>query len=231
MSALADDTTTSGVALRTVIHQCIAGAKQEQHRMGDFYQDSHRALQQEFASQALADRLEGLIVREALDEQASNFISSRDFFFLSSVDAHGFPTVSYKGGDAGFVNIVDPKTLLIPCFDGNGMWLSAGNVAGQGKVGMLFIDFESPNRLRVQGTATLRRDPETLARWPEVGLAIEVAISQLWVNCPRYIHPMRRVSDAPHVPKTGQQTPVPEWKTMDLFADVVPPAPHQVKDD
>ncbi len=199
--------------------------------MSDFYQSSHRALQQEFASQALADRLEGLIVHDALDEQASRFIASRDFFFLSTVDETGFPSVAYKGGDTGFVHIVDPKTLLIPCFDGNGMWLSAGNVAGTGKVGMLFIDFESPNRLRVQGTARLRREPEILARWPEVGLAIEVNISQLWVNCPRYIHPMQRVSDAPHVPKAGSTTPVPEWKTMEIFADVVPPSPHQVKDD
>ena len=199
--------------------------------MGDFYQNTHRALQQEFASQALADRLESLIVHDALDEQASSFIASRDFFFLSTVDQTGFPSVSYKGGDTGFVHIIDPKTLLIPCFDGNGMWLSAGNVAGAGKVGMLFIDFESPNRLRVQGGARLRREPEILARWPEVGLAIEVKISQLWVNCPRYIHPMQRVSDAPHVPKAGSTTPVPEWKTMEIFADVVPPSPHQVKDD
>lgn len=197
--------------------------------MTDFYDSAHRALQQEFASQALADRLEAMIVHDSLDERAGAFIEHRDFFFLSTVDQQGFPTVSYKGGAKGFVQVKDEKTLLFPCFDGNGMWLSAGNIEAQSKVGLLFIDFEQPNRLRVQGRARLCRDPAVLELWPEVGLAVELAISRVWVNCPRYIHPMARVDDAPHVPKAGVSTPVPEWKSMEVFADVVPPAPHRVK--
>jgi predicted pyridoxine 5'-phosphate oxidase superfamily flavin-nucleotide-binding protein len=197
----------------------------------DFYDSGHRALQQEFASQSLADRLETIIVHESLDERSRAFIEHRDFFFLSTVDQQGFPTVSYKGGGPGFVQVTDDRTLLFPCFDGNGMWLSAGNIDAQSKVGLLFIDFEQPNRLRVQGQAKLCRDAAVLELWPEVGLAVEVAIAKAWVNCPRYIHQMARVDEAPHVPKAGVSTPVPEWKSMDVFADVVPPAPHRVKKD
>jgi predicted pyridoxine 5'-phosphate oxidase superfamily flavin-nucleotide-binding protein len=199
--------------------------------MTEFYDPGHRALQQEFASESLADRLEAVIVHDFLDKRAVGFIEQRDFFFLSSVDQQGFPTVSYKGGGPGFVQVTDTRTLLFPCFDGNGMWLSAGNIDAQSKVGLLFIDFEQPNRLRVQGQARLCRDPAVLELWPEVGLAVEVAIARVWVNCPRYIHQMTRVEDAPHVPKPGVSTPVPEWKSMDALADVVPPAPHRVKDD
>ena len=96
--------------------------------MSDFYQPGHRALQREFESTALADRLETLIVRSELDAEAQAFIEQQDHFFLSTLGADGFPTVSYKGGDTGFVKIDDPKTLRFPCFDGNGMWLSMGNI-------------------------------------------------------------------------------------------------------
>ena len=51
-------------------------------------------------------------------------------FFLSTIDQDGRPTVSYKGGDPGFVKVVDSKTIAFPLFDGNGMWYSAGNVVG-----------------------------------------------------------------------------------------------------
>ena len=89
--------------------------------MAEFYQSGHRQLQEEFQSTALADRLEEIIVVPALDADAQTFISQQDHFFLTTVDADGFPTVSYKGGNTGFVQIVDETTLLFPCFDGNGM--------------------------------------------------------------------------------------------------------------
>ena len=118
--------------------------------MTDFYQPGQRQLQQEFQSTALADRLENIIVQSQLDEAAQAFIAAQDHFYLSTVDAQGFPTVSYKGGAPGFVQVVDATTLRFPCFDGNGMWLSMGNIADVGKIGMLFIDMVEPHRVRVR---------------------------------------------------------------------------------
>ena len=160
--------------------------------MADFYQSGHRQLQEEFQSTALADRLEEIIVVPALDADAQAFISQQDHFFLTTVDADGFPTVSYKGGNSGFVQIVDETTLLFPCFDGNGMWLSMGNIADHPKIGMLFINTVEPHRIRIQGNARLIRDPDVLARWKDVGLAVEVSLTRTWINCPRYIHPMEK---------------------------------------
>jgi len=196
------------------------------HPMSTIYDSEHRALQDEFQSRNLADRLEELIIKDHLDEQAIEFVSSRDFFFLSTVDQAGFPTVSHKGGDIGLVKVIDNKTLVFPYFDGNGMWLSMGNIAGQTKLGMLFIDMENPHRLRVQGTAKLVRDTEILSLWPEVGLAAQISITQTWINCPRYIHPVKRLNTAPHVPKVGEETPPAEWKSFEPITDVVPPFPH-----
>ena len=196
--------------------------------MAEFYQSGHRQLQEEFQSTALADRLEEIIVVPALDDDAQAFIAQQDHFFLTTVDADGFPTVSYKGGDSGFVQVVDATTLLFPCFDGNGMWLSMGNIADHGKIGMLFINTIEPHRIRVQGTARLVRDPDVLARWQDVGLAVEVSLTRTWINCPRYIHPMEKRSQSPHVPSPERATEQAEWKSLEVVADVVPPQPHEI---
>ena len=197
--------------------------------MTEFYQSGHRQLQEEFQSTALADRLEEIIVVPALDADAQTFISQQDHFFLTTVDADGFPTVSYKGGHTGFVQVLDETTLLFPCFDGNGMWFSMGNIADHGKIGMLFINTIEPHRLRVHGTARLVRDPEVLARWKDVGLAVKVTLTRIWINCPRYIHPMEKRGQSHHVPSEERDTEPAEWKSLDLVADVVPPQPHEVK--
>lgn len=196
--------------------------------VSDFYQSGHRALQQEFDSTALADRLEEIIVQPALDADAQAFVQAQDHFFLTSVDQDGFPTVSYKGGNAGLVQVVDPATLRFPCFDGNGMWLSMGNIADTSKVGLLFISMVEPHRIRVQGTAQLVRDPQVLKQWKDVALAVEVSITRTWINCPRYIHPMAKLGQSKHVPRDGHQTEPAQWKSLEIIADVVPPQPHEL---
>lgn len=197
--------------------------------MDNFYGTNHRALQDEFKSRELADRLETLIVRQSFNDAAQKFVQQCDFFFLSTVDQQGFPTVSHKGGDPGFVKVTGPSSLLFPCYDGNGMWLSMGNLDTHPEVGLLFINFEQPHRVRIQGRAKLMRDAATLSNWPEVGLAVAVQITNLWINCPRYIHPATRVAASEFVPRADCTTPQPEWKTMAALEDVVPPLPHTVK--
>lgn len=85
-------------------------------------------------------------MHDSFTDQDRAFIESRDMFFLSTVDPEGRPTVSYKGGAPGFIRIAD-NVLTFPCYDGNGMFYSMGNLAVAPKVGMLFIDFEKPIRV------------------------------------------------------------------------------------
>ena len=197
--------------------------------MSDFYHSGQRALQQEFESTALAERLEELIVRPALDEEAQAFIQAQDHFFLTTVDQEGFPTVSYKGGNQGFVQIVNKTTLRFPCYDGNGMWLSMGNITDTSKVGMLFINMVEPHRIRLQGQARLLRDAHILKRWKDVALAVEVSITKTWFNCPRYIHPMVKLGQSCHVPSEDRETEPAQWKALEAVADVLPPQPHELK--
>ena len=197
--------------------------------MTDFYHSGHRALQQEFESTALAKRLEELIVRPELDAEAQAFIQNQDHFFLTTVDQKGFPTVSYKGGNQGFVKVVNETTLCFPCYDGNGMWLSMGNIEDTSKVGLLFINMLEPHRIRLQGQACLLRDAEILKQWKDVALAVEVSISNTWFNCPRYIHPMAKLGNSGHVPSEDRETEPAQWKSLEAVADVLPKQPHELK--
>jgi uncharacterized protein len=181
------------------------------------------ALQQRFDTTALAAAELQVIVHDTLTPEDQAFIQKLDYFFLSSVDAQGSPTVSFKGGAAGFVKVADGRTLQFPCYDGNGMYYSMGNIAGTSKVGLLFIDFETPSRLRVQGDARLVDDPAVVGQWPGAQFAVEVHTTALITNCPRYIPRMQRVAASRYVPDTrsGQQ-PIPGWKRIDAIQAVLP---------
>ena len=186
------------------------------------YTDEARALQARFDTETLAGALLDIIVHDALDENDRAFVGSRDMFWLSTVDPDGMPTVSYKGGSPGLVAILDERTVAFPSYDGNGMFYSMGNVAGTSKVGMLFMDFERPHRIRLQGEASLSDDPELVGRWPGAQFAVRVAVRTLFQNCPRYIHRMRRVESSRYVPDANGEAPVPGWKRIDAIQPVLP---------
>lgn len=187
--------------------------------MSDFYGDAHRAFQDKHDSRRLADRLESL-AHAQFDQSEQAFIESAPFFFLSTVDERGRPTVSYKGGAPGFVRVVEPGTLVFPCFDGNGMFLSLGNIATTAQVGLLFISFESPRRLRVQGTARVLPN-EGPHHTPGAMYLIHIEAEQIFVNCGRYIHKLETGALSQHVPDSNGHQPFPAWKRIDILADTL----------
>jgi hypothetical protein len=127
------------------------------------YHAGMRELQDRFDTRRLADRLDERLGRSALTAEDRTFIESRSMFFLASADAEGRPDCSYKGGDPGFVRITADNELALPSYDGNGMFRSLGNVLVNAAVGLLFIDFERPKRLRVNGRATVADDDPIMA--------------------------------------------------------------------
>ncbi len=191
--------------------------------MSRLYGETHRAMQESFDSRKLADRVEEVVVRPDIDDTGKAFIESRDMFFLSSVDHNGRPTVSYKGGTPGFVKVIDPVTIVFPSYDGNGMYLSMGNIAGNPEIGCLFIDFERPFRTRLQGRAEIIRDGPLMKHFKEAELVIKVAVSETWMNCPRYIHRYQKLERSKYAPGVEAETPFCEWKRIDLMQDVIRP--------
>jgi uncharacterized protein len=185
--------------------------------MSELYGESHRAFQSQHDTRRLADRLENL-VRKEFDANDRAFIEAATFFFLSTLDEWGRPTVSYKGGPPGFVGLVGSSELVFPAYDGNGMFLSLGNIASTAQVGLLFIDFESPRRLRVQGVArvTANEGPDHV---PGALYLVRITASHIFVNCGRYIHKLSQQKLSPHVPNVRGEQPFPAWKRIDVIAD------------
>ena len=163
------------------------------------------------------------LVGEELDGRHAAFIESRDFFFLSTVNSNGEPTVSHKGGGVGTVKVIDSKTLAFPAYDGNGMFLSLGNIADTGKIGLLFIDFETPNRVRVQATATVHPDDALLEDYPGAIAVVRAAVDQVFLNCARYIHVHERRESSRYVPDPDGRQPYPAWKRIDGLQKHLPP--------
>jgi uncharacterized protein len=194
------------------------GAKREYH-------DGERELQDRFDTRRLADRLdEKFLSRGVIDDDDRAFIERMDMFFLATADAEGRPDCSYKGGDPGFVRVLDERTLAFPNYDGNGMFRSLGNTLVNPNVGLLFIDFcaERPSRMRVNGTASIDPDDPLVASYPEAQFVVRVAVTEVFPNCPRYIHRLALVERSRFVPRVGVETPVPVWKRADWARDLLP---------
>jgi uncharacterized protein len=189
--------------------------------MSDHFHDGQRAFQDRFDTRRLADRLAGAAT-DTFAEPFIGFIEARDMFFIASTDADGSPDCSYKGGDPGFVRIVDERTLIFPVYDGNGMFITVGNLAVNPQVGLLFIDFETGTRLRVNGDATVDLDSPAVATYPGAVGVVRVRAKAIFANCRRYVHEYRKVSASTFVPHADIEAPVPDWKRDPWFDGTLP---------
>lgn len=200
--------------------------------MTKLYGESQRRLQREYDTERLADRIEERLLRDHMTPDDQAFIERMDMFFLATSDSAGNPNCSYKGGDPGFVKVLDPQTLVFPNYDGNGMFISMGNTLENPQVGLLFIDFENRKRLRLNGTARIEPANSVEPPYPQAQFAVKVKVRQLFPNCPRYIHKMQLVERSNFVPHATVETPVPAWKRSEWARDVLPSGdPAQMPDD
>jgi predicted pyridoxine 5'-phosphate oxidase superfamily flavin-nucleotide-binding protein len=181
------------------------------------YHDGARELQDRFDTRRLADRLAEKLSRTAFSAEDKAFVDCSTMFFLATADAEGQADCSYKGGVPGFVRVTGPSELSFPSYDGNGMFRSLGNVVVNPRVGILFIDFEKPRRLRVLGRARLE-DPD--GTFEGAQLMVRVHAEAIFPNCPRYIHRMQVVETSVYAPCPGHEPPQPAWKQR--FKDVLP---------
>lgn len=191
--------------------------------MSIMYHEGNRRFQDLFDTRCLSDRLEQINTRTAFTDSDKAFIESRILFFLATADVSGHPTVNHKGGAAGFVRVTAPNELAFPDYDGNGMFLSIGNISVNPKVGLLFLDFEKPRRLRVQGKACVLRDDPLMQEFSGAQLIVRVTAAAIFPNCPRYIPKFQLAEQSMYVPLPGATPPEPAWKGFDEFKDVVPP--------
>lgn len=186
-----------------------------------FFTQSHRELQDRFDTRRLADRLEAEDILDFVGEYGKEFIQAAAMFFLTTIDHTGQPTVSYKGGKPGFVKVLNNRQLAFPSYNGNGMYYSTGNLGQNHKVGMLFIDFEKPQRLRIHGDATVSLEDPLLAEFPGAQFIVRVHVRNAFDNCPRYIHRMKLIEHSRYVPSKDGKAPRPAWKRLQYIQDVL----------
>ena len=185
------------------------------------YHDGQRELQDRFDTRRLADRLaQG--ASETFGPEHAAFVEARDMFFIATTDKDGFPDCSYKGGDPGFVRVVDPSTIAFPVFDGNGQFRTLGNVLVNPHVGLLFIDMEGGSRLRVNGDAVIAYDDPLMDSFQGAIAVVRVTARSIFANCRRYVHEYQKVSPSPFVPRGEAVPPVPDWKLHPWFEGTLP---------
>jgi predicted pyridoxine 5'-phosphate oxidase superfamily flavin-nucleotide-binding protein len=187
------------------------------------YHEGNRRLQDQFDSRRISDRLETFTRTEFTPDDRA-FIERMPYFFLATADAQGRPDCSFKGGMPGFVSVTGPSELAFPDYDGNGMFKSLGNILVNAEVGMLFIAMHGkPQRLRVNGRATVSREDPLLERTVGAQLVVRVAARSIFPNCPRYIPTMGLTDPSIYAPRPGCDPPEPAWKEFDDFRDCVHP--------
>ncbi len=188
----------------------------------ELYGPGARAYQDLFDSRRLADRLIEMTVHHELDDGDIALVADQSTVWLSTVDAGGWPDVSYKGGAPGFIRVVGRTELQIPIYDGNGMFRSLGNIADTGKVALLFVDTNRPWRMRVHGTAEISTEPAVLDEHHGAQAVVIVTTTRIFPNCGRYIHRDGEISR--YVPRAGEDTPIPSWKKLPGLREVLPAA-------
>jgi predicted pyridoxine 5'-phosphate oxidase superfamily flavin-nucleotide-binding protein len=184
------------------------------------YRDSHRQLQDRYDTRRLADRL----AQTAGDAVAPfrDFIEARDMFFIATADATGQPQCSYKGGDPGFVRVIDESTIAFPVYDGNGMFLTTGNLTENASVGLLFVDFENGSRLRLNGEASIDPDDPLTDTFPGALFVVRIRARAVFPNCRRYVHTHGADRRSVFVPRSDEPPPVPDWKRDPWFEGTLP---------
>lgn len=184
--------------------------------MGQEYHAAQREFQDRFDTRRLADRL-AESTSDTINERFKAFIEQRDMFFIATAGEDGWPEASYKGGEPGFVRVIDDHTVAFPVYNGNGMFLTTGNLASNPRVGLLFIDWETGTRLRMSGHASIDMDDPLIGDYPKAQFVVRVRAREVFPNCRRYVHHYRLVKRSPFVPKASTEPPVPDWKLDPWF--------------
>lgn len=130
-----------------------------------------------------------------LDDPEILMITTRDSFYLASVSETGWPYVQHRGGERGFIKVLDEHTIGWTERNGNRQYLGTGNITANGRVAAILVDYPTRTRLKLYGTATYHLDPspELLAKLDGEGSrndgAIIVEVLATDWNCPKYITP------------------------------------------
>ncbi|MGR8942059.1 MAG: pyridoxamine 5'-phosphate oxidase family protein, partial [Gammaproteobacteria bacterium] len=158
-----------------------------------------KAVQTEMGSRTAYRAAElGEAEEAVLGDAEKTFIAGRDSFYMATVNQTGWPYVQHRGGPAGFLKVLDDRTLGYADYSGNRQYLSVGNLRGDDRVSLLLMDYPQRRRLKIWGRARTvdeSAEPALLAKLesPDFRAPIErgivIRVEAFDWNCPKYITP------------------------------------------
>ncbi len=172
------------------------------------FTDGVRAVQSDHGSDAFYGRKiaagQAAAGRDPLTEDEKDYLSERDHFYLASVSETGWPYVQFRGGKPGFIHALDDHTIGWADFRGNLQYISTGNIAGDGRVAIIAVDYAHQRRLKIFGRArivTADDDPELVSSLTDdtydavVERAVLVEVEAYDWNCQQHITPRLTVAE------------------------------------
>lgn len=145
-----------------------------------------RALQERYGSEEAGART-ARSVRADLSADMQGFIERREFFFLATADETGRADGAFRAGPPGFVRALDARTIAFEDFDGNGAFMSLGNIVVNPRVGLLFVDFTRGKRVRVGGVAEVLDGEAAQGLIAGARRVVRVRVTHAHTNCPSHV--------------------------------------------
>jgi predicted pyridoxine 5'-phosphate oxidase superfamily flavin-nucleotide-binding protein len=162
------------------------------------FTDSVKQAQSRYGTRKTYERVEQSGDKYRLGAGETLFIQARDSFYMASVGENGWPYVQFRGGEPGFLKLIDDTTLGYADFRGNGQYISTGNIEANQKVSLILMDYPNQQRLKIWAEASIVEGDDNpalreLLEVPDYPGQIErlvtLKIKAFDWNCPRHITP------------------------------------------
>jgi len=128
------------------------------------FSDAAKKLQERFGSRATYERMSRFgNAEQSLGSEEAAFIAARDSFYLSTVTPDGWPYIQHRGGPAGFLRVIDERTIAFADYSGNKQYISAGNLSVNDRVALFLMDYPNRTRLKIIGHAQIFEPGENLS--------------------------------------------------------------------
>ena len=165
-----------------------------------------------------------------LDHHCKNFLALARFAVLSTCDTQGNMDASPRGGEAGFIKVIDDNTVIIPDWTGNNRLDTFSNIIDTGRIGAIFLVPGVDEALRINGKAGLRNDEaftslcEVNGRFPK--LVVHIAVKEAYLHCAKAI--MRGQLWAPEAKVERKALPTMNEMLRDQIGQTEPAEPQEI---
>lgn len=162
------------------------------------FTEAVKAQQEKHGSRRSYARMEATGQEMTFGFPEADFIAERDGFYLATVGSKGYPYVQYRGGPKGFLKVLDQSTLGFADFRGNLQYVSVGNLDGNNRAALIFMDYANRRRLKLYARIEVidaGEDPALIEQLQDSSYSAKIERAMLlhieafdW-NCPQHITP------------------------------------------